>query len=69
MRDSTGSVDISGWYLTDDRHDPFKYTIPDGTTIKARGYKTFGVPLSKINLPYQQQEVRSICSAQHQMVL
>jgi hypothetical protein len=38
----TGStVDISGWYLTDDVARPRKFRIPDGTTIDAGGYRVF----------------------------
>ena len=35
------AVDISGWYLSDDRADLRKFRIPDGTVVPARGYKTF----------------------------
>lgn len=38
----TGSpVDISGWFLSDDRSAPFKAKIPAATTIPAGGYVTF----------------------------
>ena len=37
----TASVDISGWYLSDDTSDPQKFRIPDGTTISAGGYLVF----------------------------
>ena len=35
---TTNSVDLSGWYLTDDANSPKKYRIPDGTVITAGGY-------------------------------
>ena len=34
-------VDISGWYLTDDKSTPAKFRIPDGTVIEAKGYLVF----------------------------
>jgi hypothetical protein len=34
----TNPVDISGYYLTDDLTNRFKWQIPDGTVIPARGY-------------------------------
>lgn len=34
-------VDISGWYLSDDRDELLKFRIPGGTTIKADGYLVF----------------------------
>ncbi|NLD94043.1 MAG: lamin tail domain-containing protein [Fibrobacter sp.] len=34
-------VDIGGWFLSDDITVPAKYTIPEGTIIKAGGYKVF----------------------------
>jgi hypothetical protein len=37
----TESVNIGGWFLTDDSTIPTKYRIPDGTTIPANGYLTF----------------------------
>jgi hypothetical protein len=33
-----GAADIGGWYLSDDRSNPFKYRIPDGTVLPAGGY-------------------------------
>ena len=30
--------DISGWWITDDLEDIFKWQFPDGTTIEAGGY-------------------------------
>ena len=39
--DSSKSVDISGWFLTDDRRNPCKFEIPANTTIKAKGYVVF----------------------------
>ena len=35
------AVDIGGWWLTDARDTPFKYQIPNGTTIPAGGYRVF----------------------------
>ncbi|MDD3276578.1 MAG: lamin tail domain-containing protein, partial [Kiritimatiellales bacterium] len=34
-------VNISGWYLTDNRDTPQKWVIPAGTTIPANGYIAF----------------------------
>lgn len=34
-------VDISGWYLTDNKNKPAKFKIPAGTTVAAKGYKVF----------------------------
>ncbi len=31
-------VDLSGWYLTDDRTDPFRWRIPDGIEIDGHGH-------------------------------
>ena len=30
--------DVSGWWVSDDLTDPFKFTFPTGTTIPAGGY-------------------------------
>jgi hypothetical protein len=38
---NAASVDISGWFLTDDFASPKKYTIPAGTSIPAHGYLVF----------------------------
>jgi hypothetical protein len=35
------NVNLGGWFLTDDPHDPKKYRIPDNTFISAGGYLTF----------------------------
>lgn len=35
------SIDVSGWYLSDNRSNPKKWKIPQGTTIPAFGYKVF----------------------------
>jgi hypothetical protein len=35
------TIDISGWYLSDNRSNPKKWKIPQGTTISALGYKVF----------------------------
>src|SRR5579862_224206 len=37
----TTTVDISGWYLTDDRHTPQKFKIPSGTILNANSYIYF----------------------------
>jgi hypothetical protein len=38
---TSGSVDISGWFLSDDAGVPEKFGIPDGTIIPAGGYVVF----------------------------
>ena len=38
---TTNAVDIGGWYLSDDRDEPEKYRIPDGTLLPAGGYVAF----------------------------
>lgn len=35
------SVNLGGWFLTDDFYAPKKFRIPDGTTIPAGGYLVF----------------------------
>ena len=35
---TSASIDVSGMYLSDNLSQPLKYTIPQGTTIPARGY-------------------------------
>lgn len=35
------TVDISGWYITDDKSKPKKFKIPANTTISAGGYISF----------------------------
>lgn len=35
---TTTPADISGWYLSDDFNDPYKYRFPKGTIIPAGGY-------------------------------
>lgn len=37
----TDLVDISGWFLTDDRTQPKKFRIPSGTTISGGGFRVF----------------------------
>lgn len=37
---SSAPADISGWYLTDDRSQPFKYRFPNGTVIVAGASST-----------------------------
>lgn len=34
-------VSVGGWFLTDDRTEPWKFRIPDGTVIPAGGYRVF----------------------------
>lgn len=34
-------VDISGWYISNERANPRKFRIPAGTTIAAKGYRVF----------------------------
>lgn len=36
--DAAQPVDLSGWYLTDQRSSPMKWRVPDGTSIPADGY-------------------------------
>ncbi len=38
---SDTDVDISGWYLTDDKSVPGKWKIPSGTSIPTKGYLVF----------------------------
>jgi len=38
---TTSPVDISYWWLSNKRNDPFKFRIPAGTIIPAGGYKVF----------------------------
>lgn len=38
---TTNTVNIGGWFLTDDFYTPKKYRIPTGTTIAPRGYLVF----------------------------
>ncbi|HUR47359.1 MAG TPA: lamin tail domain-containing protein [Candidatus Saccharimonadales bacterium] len=38
---SQTSVDISGWFITDRKSDPFRFRIPDGTILQAGGYIVF----------------------------
>lgn len=38
---SSSTVDVSGWYLTDDRQDPTAWRIPRGTSIGPAGYLVF----------------------------
>ena len=38
---TTNSVNIGGWFLTDDFYAPKKYRIPGGTTIPAGGHLVF----------------------------
>lgn len=35
------NAEVGGWYLTDDRRDPFKFRIPDGTEILTGHYFVF----------------------------
>lgn len=38
---AASAVDISNWWLTDNKNIPEKYKIPNGTIIAAGGYKVF----------------------------
>lgn len=38
---TASAVDLSGWWLSDDRHNRRKYQIPHGTTLLAGGYRVF----------------------------
>jgi hypothetical protein len=38
---TAGRASIGGWYLTDDRTDPWKFRIPDGTEILPGDYLVF----------------------------
>ncbi|HZO53044.1 MAG TPA: lamin tail domain-containing protein, partial [Bryobacteraceae bacterium] len=38
---STGSADISGWFLTDEFAQPRKFRIPDGTVLAPGGFAVF----------------------------
>jgi len=38
---TTSPVNVGGWFLTDDRSDPQKFRIPDGTEISAGWYLVF----------------------------
>jgi len=59
----TGStVDIGGWFLTDDARDPKKYRIPNGTTITTGGYLVldegqFNAPGSGFSLSSHGEEI------------
>ena len=35
------AVDISGWYISNERASPKKFRIPSGTTIGAKGFRVF----------------------------
>jgi hypothetical protein len=37
----TGSVDVGGWYLSDDFFEPRKYRLPPSTVLAAGGYRVF----------------------------
>ncbi|HKQ38578.1 MAG TPA: lamin tail domain-containing protein, partial [Verrucomicrobiae bacterium] len=38
---TAATIDISGWYLTDDPTFPWKFRIPDGTTLGSGAYMVF----------------------------
>ncbi len=38
---TTAGVNVGGWFLTDDGKYPWKFRIPNGTTIPANGYRVF----------------------------
>ena len=42
------AADVGGWYVSDTRHDYFRYQMPEGTTIPAHGYH----PLSETELGF-----------------
>jgi hypothetical protein len=55
-------VDVGGWFLTDESHDPMKYRIPGGTIIPAGGYLVldetqFNAPGSGFSLSSHGEEV------------
>jgi hypothetical protein len=39
--DANHKVDISGWFITDNDEQPFKFKIPQGESISAFGFATF----------------------------
>ncbi len=56
------TVDIGGWFLTDEARDPRKYRIPGGTTIPAGGYLVldetqFNAPGSGFSLSSHGEEI------------
>lgn len=59
---NTGSdaVDLSGWYLTDDRLDPVKWKIPGGVEIEGKGFLVFfaddDVEEGALHLPFSLSE-------------
>ncbi|MFM1769708.1 MAG: Inner spore coat protein [Verrucomicrobiota bacterium] len=38
---SASPIDISGWYLSDKKHDVQKFVVPPGTLLPANGYRVF----------------------------
>lgn len=46
----TEKVDVSNWYLTDDRHDPYKYIIPENSIIEPEGYLVFNGSMFKSDI-------------------
>jgi len=38
---SNASIDVSGWYLSDHKSDPFRFRIPQGTLIESHGFAVF----------------------------
>lgn len=38
---SGADADLSGWYLSDDKREPYKYRISEGTVLEAGGYLVF----------------------------
>lgn len=38
---AAGAVDIGGWFISDDRDQPRKFRIPDGTVLEPGGYASF----------------------------
>lgn len=44
------SVDLGGWYLTDNADTPMKWRVPDGTSIAAGGYQLIFADSSDISV-------------------
>ncbi|MBK8049912.1 MAG: lamin tail domain-containing protein [Anaerolineales bacterium] len=49
-------VDISGWYLSDDKKEPERFRIPSGTIVAAGGYHVFKVGNGSGELPFALSE-------------
>ncbi len=62
LNPTTNTVDLGGWFLTDDRHNPLKDRIPNGTSLSAGGYilfdsDQFNVGTNAFNLSSTGEEV------------